>query len=647
MPQMQGAEGFKYLFEPIKIGSMELKNRIVMCPMGTNLAEETGMPTERMAAYYGERAKGGTGLIIVEQTVVQPSGKWSKFAAGLWDDRFIEGWKKVVNAVHAHGGKIAIQVGHLGRSTNLEHTGGLQPVAPSPVPCHLAQVTPHELSTEEVYQFIEDYLMAVKRAIRAGFDAIEIHGTHGYLIASFMSGKTNKRTDEFGGALRGRLRLPIEIIRRVRKEVGRDYPLLMRIGSVEPKGGRLLEETKVIARILSREGLDALDVSAGTFTDIEWEVPPYFFSAAFNMMNIEAIKRSVDIPVICAGLIHEPDMAEQIIEEGRSDLVGIGRALIADPYWADKAKEGRVDEIHHCIACTRCIDSLFTGGSLKCTVNPIVGREREVVITHAAKKKKIMIVGGGPAGLQIASIAAARGHEVTLFEKGRMLGGQVRAAAIPPDKFQMTSVIRWLETEARKNHVDIRTGNDVSLQLVREFNPEVVVVATGARPALPDWLGISNKKVMYAEDVLLGKCVTGSKVLIIGGGTVGCETAHFLAEYGKSITIVEMTNDVGADLGFIPGPILFDKLRRWGVEILTSTKVTEILEREVLVEQDGKKKELTGFDSIVIALGYVPVIELHDQVKESVPEIYLVGDAHRPMKVMEALSEAVDIGYRI
>lgn len=277
MPQMQGAEGFKYLFEPLKLGSMELKNRIVMCPMGTNLADETGMPTERMAAYYAERAKGGTGLIIVEQTTVQPSGKWSKFAAGMWDDRFIEGWKKVVNDVHAHGSKIAIQLGHLGRSTDLENTGGLQPVAPSPIPCHLARVVPHELSTEEVFQFIEDYLLSVKSAISAGFDAIEIHGTHGYLIASFMSGKTNKRTDEFGGTLRGRLRLPTEIIRRVRKEVGRDYPLLMRIGSVEPKGGRLLEETKVIARILSREGLDALDVSAGTFTDIEWRYRHTFF----------------------------------------------------------------------------------------------------------------------------------------------------------------------------------------------------------------------------------------------------------------------------------------------------------------------------------------------------------------------------------
>jgi len=638
---------FKHLFDPTRLGSMELKNRIVMCPMGTNLADESGMPTDRMVAYYAERAKGGTGLVIVEQTVVQPSGKWSKLAAGLWDDRFIGGWKKVTDAIHAHGGKIAIQIGHLGRSTNLENTGGLQPVAPSPVPCHLSQVVPHELSKEEVYQFIEDYLLAVKRAIKAGFDAIEIHGTHGYLIASFMSGKTNKRTDEFGGTLRGRLRLPTEIIRRIRKEVGKDYPLLMRIGSVEPKGGRLLEETKVIARMLCEEGLDALDVSAGTFSDIEWEVPPYFFPPGFNMMNIEAIKRSVDIPVIASGLIHDPDMAEQIIKEGRSDLVGIGRALIADPYWPNKAKKGRIEEIHECIACTRCIDSLIGGGSLKCTVNPLVGREKEVEIRPAEKKKRVMVVGGGPAGLQLASVAASRGHEVTLFEKEGVLGGRARIAAIPPDKYRVASVIRWLETEARKRGVEIRTGEEVTLQTIRALKPDAVVVATGGRSILPDWPRITDEKVVYADDVLLGRAVTGQKVLVIGGGTVGCEIAHFLAEYGKSITVVEMLGEVGEDLGFIPKPLLLERLRMGGVKIKTSTKVTEIVDGGVIVETEGRKEELLGFDTIVIALGYTSSSELYSQLKSVVSEVHLVGDAKRPQKIMEALTEAVEVGTQI
>jgi 2,4-dienoyl-CoA reductase-like NADH-dependent reductase (Old Yellow Enzyme family)/thioredoxin reductase len=615
--------------------------------MGTNLADESGMPTDRMVAYYAERAKGGTGLVIVEQTVVQPSGKWSKLAAGLWDDRFIGGWKKVTDAIHAHGGKIAIQIGHLGRSTNLENTGGLQPVAPSPVPCHLSQVVPHELFKEEVYQFIEDYLLAVKRAIKAGFDAIEIHGTHGYLIASFMSGKTNKRTDEFGGTLRGRLRLPTEIIGRIRKEVGKDYPLLMRIGSVEPKGGRLLEETKVIARMLCEEGLDALDVSAGTFSDIEWEVPPYFFPPGFNMMNIEAIKRSVDIPVIASGLIHDPDMAEQIIKEGRCDLVGIGRASIADPHWANKAKEGRVEEIHDCIACTRCIDSLFGGGSLKCTVNPFVGREKEAEVSPAPKRKKVMVIGGGPSGLEVAFMAAARGHEVTLFEKEGVLGGQVRTAAIPPDKYRIASVIRWLKTEAKKSGAKMRMGEEVTVEKVRAFRPDVVVVATGSRPLVPNWPGISNKRVIYADDVLLGKVATGQKVLIIGGGSVGCETAHFLAEYGKAITVIEMLEEVGQDLGFIPRPLLLEKLRAWGVEIRTSAKVTEVTEDGMVVEVEGKRERVSGFDSIVLALGYVAEDGLYDRVKAEVTEAYLVGDAHSPQKVMEALTEALEIGVKI
>jgi 2,4-dienoyl-CoA reductase-like NADH-dependent reductase (Old Yellow Enzyme family) len=351
--------------------------------MGTNFSEEVGMPTERMAAYYGERAKGGIGLIIVENATVQPWGLWSPKMPGLWDDKFIPGWKRVVDTVHSHNGKVALQVGHLGRSTSSKAYEGARPVAPSPIPCHLIQEVPHELSRDEVYQFIDDFVAAVKRAVKAGFDAVEIHATHGYLIASFMSGKTNKRTDEFGGTLRGRLKLPIEIIRRVRKEVGPDYPILMRIGSDEPKGGRTVEETKVIARILAGEGIDAFDISRGTMTDFEWEVPPYFMPPAFNMMNVESIKRSVKVPVIACGLIHEPDMAEQIIAEGRADMIGLGRALIADPHWGNKVKEGRSHEIHACIACNRCIDELFLSEDLrvKCTVNPLVGKEGEFKIT--------------------------------------------------------------------------------------------------------------------------------------------------------------------------------------------------------------------------------------------------------------------------
>jgi len=618
-----------------------------MCPMGTNFAEESGMPTDVMAAYYGERAKGGTGLIIVEQTVVQPVGKWSKRAAGLWDDKFVAGWKKVVDAVHAHDGKIAIQIGHLGRSTTLENTGGLQPVAPSPVPCHLAQTIPHELTTEEVYAFIEDYMRAVTRAVNAGFDAIQIHGTHGYLIASFMSGKTNKRTDEFGGNLRGRLRLPLEIKRRVRKEVGEDYPVLMRIASVEPKGGRLLEETKVIAGVLAQEGLDALDVSAGSFTEAEWEIPPYYFSPGFNLMNIEAIKRSVDIPVICSGLVHEPDMAEQLIKEGRSDMVGIGRALIADPHWVNKAESGQFDEIRHCIACTGCVDVLFAGNSLRCTVNPFVGRENEAETGPADNKKKVMVIGGGPGGLQAACFAAARGHEVTLFEKNKMLGGQIRAASIPPDKYLMAGIVRTLEVEAVKSGVIMRLGEEATLDVVRDMKPDAVVMATGARPVIPGFVDPGLEDISTAEDVLLGRAATGANVLILGGGKVGCETAHFLAEYGKSITIVEMVDTIGMDLGFIPGPLLLDKLRQWRVKMLVSTRVVEISGEGVVVEQDGKKQMLSGFDSIVLALGYTPVSGLYEQVKEMVPETYLLGDARNPGNVMEVLSEAIDTGRLI
>jgi len=616
--------------------------------MGTNFADEEGMPTDRMAAYYGERAKGGVGLVIVEQTVVQPCGKWSSRAAGIWDDKFIPGWKKVVDAVHVYGGKIAIEIGHLGRSTTSENTGGLQPVAPSPVPDHLLQEIPHELTTSEVYQFIVDYVAGVMRAVRAGFDAIEIHGTHGYLIASFMSGRTNKRTDEFGGTIQGRLRVPIEIIRRIRKEVGKDYPILMRVASVEPKGGRLLEETKVIAKILADEGLDALDVSAGSFTELEWEVPPYFFSPAFNMMNIESIKRSVNIPVICSGLIHEPEMVDMIIAEGRADLVGIGRALIADPEWVNKVREGRYDEIHVCTACTRCIDELFSEDKLlRCTVNPYVGREGEIKIGPAKERKKVVVVGGGPAGLQGASVAAARGHDVTLYEREDMLGGQLRVAAVPPDKYRITSVVRWLEAEARKNGVRLEMGKEVTAEMIRGLKPDAVIVATGACPMKLDVPGIASPRVAVANDVLLGKVVVGPRVLIVGGDAVGCETAHFLAEYGKSVTIVEMLDEIGADLGFVPRPIMLEKLKQMNVEMLTSARVVEILPDGAVVEMDGQKKRLSGFDSVVMAVGLRSIEQLYHALKDTISEVYLVGDAVEPRKILEALTESVEIARRV
>jgi len=640
---------FKHLFQPIRIGTLELKNRIVMCPMGTNFATDKSMPTEQMANYHAERARGGVGFIITENTSVQKIGRWSPRAAGIWDDKFIPGWRLVVDAVHAHNAKIALQLGHQGKSTSSAIIG-TKPISPSPLPDYLFQEVPHEMSRDEIHQFMEDIVAAAKRAVKAGFDAVMIHGTHGYLLASFMSGRTNRRTDEYGGTLEGRLRLPREIIRAIREAVGPDYPVLMRIASLEPKGGRLLEETKVVTRALVDEGLDAVDFSAGSFYELEWEVPPYLFSPGCHLANMEAIRRSIGVPVIVSGRITEPRLAEQVLAEGRADLIGIGRALIADPDWPNKAAAGQLDEIRRCTGCVRCIDELSLavgGGGLRCNVNPYVGREGQIQISEASQKKKVLVVGGGPAGLFATAIAAFRGHDVTLWEKENMLGGQVRIAAMPPMKHETASIIPWTQNEAQKNGGKLELGKEATVDSILAFKPDTVVVATGASALMPDIPGIESPNVVSAPDLLIGKATVGNRVLIVGGGMVGCETAHFLAEYDKDVTIVEMLDYIGQDLASIVRPVMLRILSELKVEMITSATVQGILEDGVLLDRDGKQEALRGYDNVVIAMGAKSENELYRKIKDEVAEVYCIGDAKEPKKILEALSDALEVGLKV
>ncbi|MDF2671773.1 MAG: hypothetical protein K0R09_38 [Clostridiales bacterium] len=641
---------FSNLFKPIKIGTMEVKNRIVLCPMGTGYADGVNnFPTERMAYYYGERAKGGTGLIIVEQTVVQKKGLWSPKGGGIWSDESLPYWKNVVDEVHKHGAKIVIQVGHLGRSTTSGINGGYQPVAPSPVPDHFLQEIPHELTIEEIEEFKNDYLDGVKRAKEAGFDGVEIHCTHGYLLASFLSGRTNKRTDKYGGTLEGRLRLPLEIVSMVRREIGRDYPLLVRMASHEANGGRNLEESKVIAKAFADAGIDAIDVSAGSFSELDWEIPPYYFGHACNMVNIEEIKKSVDVPVISSARITEPRMAEQLIAEGRTDMVGINRAAIADPFWAKKAGSGDVEGIRRCIGCTRCIDELFTSKDqlLKCTVNPLVSREGTINHTPAKEQKKVLVIGGGPSGLQAAVVAAQRGHKVTLVEKTQNLGGQVRAAAIPPKKYEIASLITYLSYEAEKAGVNIILGKEADMEFINEFKPSDIIVATGAKPLIPGISGINSKKVATALEVLEGRKTTGQRIAVIGAGMIGCETAEFLAEYGKQITVFEMTDQPAGDVGVVIRPHLLETLKRLGVELKTNTKVTAIEGDTILYSTLEGQGVLNGIDTIVLAAGMIPNNSLSKNLSQSQIPVHTIGDANNVSRILEALTAAYEIGSEI
>lgn len=641
---------FEHLFSSIEIGNLKLRNRTVMGPMGTGFADpETNFPTEQMAAYYGERAKGGTGLIIVEQTVVEKRGIWSPKGGGIWSDDSIPHWKKVVNAVHDNGGTIAIQIGHLGRSTSSTINAGQQPIAPSAVPCHMMQEMPQRMTVDDIENFKWQYVEGVKRALEAGFDAIEIHLTHGYLLASFLSGRTNKRVDKYGGTLENRMRLPLELINEVKEAAGSEVPILARLASHEANNGRTLEETRVIAKALEEAGLDALDISAGSFSELEWEIPPYYFGPACNAENIEKIKDSLSIPVIMNGRITEPRQANQLIADNRTDLVGINRALIADPYWVKKTKNDELDKIKRCIGCTRCIDELFSSEdqSLKCTVNPVVGKEAKFKLNPRDKKKQVLVAGGGPTGLQAAKTAAVRGHDVTLLEKENRLGGQIKAAAIPPQKYEIASLITTLITQAEAAGVKIKKNKKVTPEIVEEYNPDTVVVATGAEPLIPDFPGNDKEIICTAIDVLEGRVFPGDKVVIVGGGMVGCETGIYLTDYNKEIHIIEMLDEPAPEEGVLVRPHILREMERRDINVSVETKLIKIRENTLLCEHKGSEIEITDVNNVVFACGMRKENSLEKNIRDTDREVYTAGDAKTPAKILEALRSGLEIGNKI
>ena len=640
------------LFSSFHIGPLKMQNRIVMPPMATNYATSEGFVTERQIAYYVERAKGGVGYITVEHTGVLQQGKASPNMLMISTDEHASQIESLVEAVHGVGGKIVVQINHAGRQTLPSVTGspivGPSPIPATPIPDPSKSNMPRELSVSEIREITEAFTAAAERVKKAGADGVELHMAHGYLLCSFLSPFSNRRTDLYGGDIHGRARFPVEVLESVRSSVGQDFPIICRLSGDEyVDGGLKIEETKEIAVILEREGADALHISACNAVSGYLNHPPYYVEEGIFVHLAQGVKSVVDIPVITVGRIRNPAMAEEVLQEEKADLISMGRALIADPHMPSKAKEGRLKEITPCISCNRCIQTLRKG-AVRCAVNPETGNESQFELRKTDRSKKVWIIGGGPGGLKAAEIAAQRGHQVTLFERHHQLGGRMRLAAVPPNKGILNDFLDYLDRRVRSLGITIELGKEFTVDMLDSEKPDAVIVATGGVPFFPHWKGIKDSGALSVDDALLsGGENVGKRVLVVGGGGVGAETADFLSEMGKKVTLVEMLEGIASDLVTHLQHYLLKRLAEKRVTILTSTKVKELGECYAVVEDASGEKRIDGFDSIVLALGSTPDDRIAMSLEGKVPELYVIGDASQPREALEAVYEGEEVALKI
>lgn len=640
---------FNSLFSPITINQMTVKNRLVVPPMVTNYGNEAGEITDRHITYLEQRARGGFGLITLEATAVLRSGLGFPRQVGLWSDTQIEGLARLVRVVHHHGSKLSVQLYHAGRQT-LSAVAGTQVVSASPLPCPSCKEVPVELDENAIRKLVSAFASAAERARDAGADAVEIHGAHGYLLAQFTSAYSNRRVDMYGGSLMGRLRFPLEIIAAVRRGVGADFPVIYRISARERvPGGLTLEETLTIASILKDAGVDAFHVSTGVYGSMPYIIPPFSLPDGLNVEDARAIKEHTGIPVIVAGKIPGPWMAESVVSGGRADLVAIGRPSIVDPDLPRKSASGDYNDIRPCIFCNQgCIGGL-NGPEMEmsCLSNPSVGKEHDYSIHKAPVKKKVMVAGGGPAGLEAARVLALKGHSVVLCEEDDRLGGQFRIAALPPEKQPLAKLIRWQTEQCLKVGVTIRTRTKVTRDLVAEMKPDAVVVATGSKHRIPPGITVSEHSTpVMAADVLLGRVSLGQRILVMGGGATGCETADHLLQLGKEVAIIELLDEPAQDLESSQRFFLLKRLRAKGAKILTGAKIREIHEDGVSYEKDGQLHRERGFDGLVAAMGSAPEDSLATELS-GMTDVYVIGDARQVRKAIEAIREGWQLALGI
>ena len=635
------------LFSTFSIKGCKLKNRIVMPSLASFLIEKDGSIPKKAIEHYKRRAGGGVAMVIMEACATAPEGIVSAHQARIYDDRFTEGLSKIAHAIKVEGAVPAVQFHHGGRQTSAKVIGCL-PVAPSPIPCPTIRGEVKPLSISEIQELVKGCGDAADRALEAGFELIEIHGAHGYLVNQFLSRFSNIRQDAYGGDIQGRTRFAREIVREVRKRVGDAYPISFKISAMEfVEDGLNVEESIAILKILVKEGVDLIQVSAGNDATPEWISQPMFMEKGCLADYAWAIKKEMNVPIMSVGRINDPRLAEEIIKTGKADLVCMGRGLLADPAMPNKAKEGRLDDIRTCIACNTCMESIFRRGRVECLVNPTLGREEEMVFIPTKKPKKVMVVGAGPGGLNVAWVAARRGHEVHLFEKQSQLGGQLILGSTSRYKKGLLELIRFQTKQMERFGVTPHLGLEVTPEVVKEQEPDIVILATGSTPGVPPVDGADSPLVVSINEVLNGHGQEKGKTIVVGGGPTGCEIALEIAEKGNQVTIVEMCAKVGSALESMTRKIMLQKLNENHVTFKTDCKVVRIEANGVTVEEkDGGEITLPA-DRVVFSIGNRPEDALFDQIKSLGYEVHRIGDCLEPRSAKAAIYEGAVLGRAI
>jgi len=614
------------LKSPIMIRNLQIRNRAVFSPVTTRFASESGAVTKQLIDYHVERAKAGVGLQIVENVSIQDQPP--PYMLRIHSDGVIAGFNELAESIKGWGASAGVQLNAIGA---------------------IRQGTDvNQLTTEQIFSVMDDFTAAALRVKIAGFELVEIHGAHAYFIAQFTSARSNRRNDEWGGTWEKRANFLISLIRRTREKVGSDFPISLRISGDEfIEGGRTIEETERMAPLFEKAGIDLLHVSGGGPETREWTGLPMAFPQGTLVYLAERLKKCVSIPVVTVGRINDPQLADRIIREGKADMVAFGRALIADPYLIQKAFQGKFQEMRRCTACMDCrMRVVDLGLRMKCSINAEMGKEGESTLLPVAKPKKVMVIGAGPAGMEAARIARLRGHRVSLYDQQKKLGGQINLAVIPPHKEELKNILDYLSYQMKALKIPVKLGVRVDSGMIQKIKPDVVVIATGAKPILPSFEGSLPPKLLTPQEVLEKRLPKEESFLVIGGGSLGCELAEYLAEKGKKVSVVEILGQIALDAESNARKLLTQRLAEKKVPLYTRSRVQKFEgNRACGVNESGERFEVSA-DVVVAAMGAqpVPLIPKGLEKMRPAPEIYTIGDCRQAGKIMQAIHDGNRVG---